>query len=281
MRLGGPIFGPAETPEQWLSEVKKEGYSAAYAPKAVQAWPIDTAACKGYEDAARAAGVVIAEVGAWSNPICSDPEERRKAVELCQQRLAIADTIGARCCVNITGSRGAKWDGPHKDNLTQETFDMIVECTRTIIDGVKPKRTFYALETMPWALPDSADSYAALLKAIDRKGCAVHLDPVNLINCPSRYYDTAAVIRECFAKLGPQIKSCHAKDILLSRNLTVHLDEVPPGQGGLDYATYLHELNKLDPDVPLMLEHMKDAETYRAAAAHIRTVATTEEISFR
>lgn len=281
MRLGGPIFGPAETPEQWLAELKKEGYTAAYAPKGVHAWPIDKAACKAYEDAARAAGVVIAEVGAWSNPISSDAEERRKALELCQQRLAIADAIGARCCVNITGSRGSKWDGPNKDNLTQETFDMIVECTRAIIDAVKPTRTFYALETMPWALPDSADSYAALLKAIDRKGCAVHLDPVNLINCPARYYDTAAVIRECFAKLGPQIKSCHAKDIQMSRNLTVHLDEVPPGQGGLDYGTYLRELNKLDPDVPLMLEHMKDAETYRAAANHVRAVAATVEVPVR
>ncbi|MCW8133228.1 MAG: sugar phosphate isomerase/epimerase [Planctomycetota bacterium] len=281
MRLGGPIFGPAETPEQWLAEVKKEGYTAAYAPGAVQKGPLDRATCKAYEDAARAAGVVIAEVGAWSNPISSDAEERRKAMELCQQRLALADALGARCCVNITGSRGSKWDGPNADNLTQETFDMIVECTRAIVDAVKPTRTFYALETMPWALPDSADSYVALLKAIDRKSCAVHLDPVNLVNCPSRYYDTAALIRDCFAKLGPQIKSCHAKDILMSKNLTVHLDEVPPGQGGLDYKTYLRELNRLDPDVPLMLEHMKDAETYRAAAAHIRAVAAAEEVTVR
>ena len=45
---------------------------------------------------------------------------------------------------------------------------MIVETTRQIIDAVKPTRTYYTLETMPWAYPDSARSYAQLLEAIDR-----------------------------------------------------------------------------------------------------------------
>ena len=71
----------------------------------------------------------------------------------------MADEIGARCCVNIAGSRGAKWDGPHPADLTPETFDLIVQSVREIIDAVKPTRAFYTLETMPWMYPDSADSY--------------------------------------------------------------------------------------------------------------------------
>jgi hypothetical protein len=31
--------------------------------------------------------------------------------------LALADEIGSLCCVNISGSRGSQWDGPHPDNL--------------------------------------------------------------------------------------------------------------------------------------------------------------------
>ncbi|MHC4542678.1 MAG: sugar phosphate isomerase/epimerase, partial [Planctomycetota bacterium] len=82
--------------------------------------------------------------------------------------------------MNISGSRGERWDGPSPKNFTDETFDIIVATTRAIIDEVKPTRTYFTLETMPWAYPDSADSYVALLKAIDRKRFAVHLDPVNL-----------------------------------------------------------------------------------------------------
>jgi sugar phosphate isomerase/epimerase len=132
---------------------------------------------------------------------------------------------------------------------------------------------------MPWAYPDSADSYLRLLKAIDRKRFAVHLDPVNLVCSPQRYFRTGPLIRECFEKLGPYIKSCHAKDILLQMKLTTHLDEVRPGLGGLDYVAFLKELSKM-PETPLMLEHLKGAEEYRKAADHIRGVARENGLSF-
>ena len=72
---------------------------------------------------------------------------------------------------------------------------------------------------------------------------------------------------------GQHIKSCHAKDIILRGNLTTHLDEVRIGLGGLDYRVYLQELNKLEPDVPLMLEHLPASQDYDLAAAQVRAVA--------
>ncbi len=156
---------------------------------------------------------------------------------------------------------------------------MIVEVTRSIIDAVKPTRTYFTLEMMPWAYPDSPDSYVQLLKAIDRKQFAVHLDPVNIVCSPQRYYGSGPLIRECFEKLGPHIRSCHAKDIILHPQLTTHLDETRPGTGGLDYATFLKELNKL-PGTPLMLEHLSKAEEYVQAAEYIRSVAKEVGLAF-
>ena len=53
-----------------------------------------------------------------------------------------------------------------------------VETTvREIIDAVRPTRAFYTLEPMPWAYPDSVDSYLRLIAAIDRRAFGVHLDP--------------------------------------------------------------------------------------------------------
>jgi len=276
IHLGGPVFEKHQGPDDWVRAVKRLGYSAAYCPVGANA---SDDVVRAYEQAAGKAGIIIAEVGAWSNPISPDEKMRRDALEKCRRQLSLADRIGARCCVNISGSRGPKWDGPAPENLTDETFDMIVETTRSIIDAVKPKRTFFTLETMPWAYPDSADSYLRLFKPIDRKGFAVHLDPVNLVCSPQRYYGSGKLIRECFAKLGPYIKSCHAKDILLQTQLTTHLDEVRPGQGGLDYATFLRELSKL-PGVPLMLEHLPNAQEYEKAAGHIRSVGRGLGLAF-
>ncbi|NQU38939.1 MAG: sugar phosphate isomerase/epimerase [Lentisphaerae bacterium] len=276
MRLGGPIFTEWESPEDWAVAVAAAGYRAASCPVAPDA---DNESIKAYAESASKADIVIAEVGAWSNPLGPDAADASAALEKCKASLALADRIGARCCVNIAGSCGKKWDGPDSTDLTKETFERIVCVVRDIIDAVKPTRSFYALETMPWMYPDSPEAYLRLIKAIDRKGFAVHLDPVNLVCSPQRYFANERLIEECFEKLGEHIKSCHAKDILLRDNLTVHLDEVRPGQGNLDYTTFLRCLNRLDPDIPLMLEHLPNEEEYRAGASHIRGVAAKEGFS--
>ena len=276
VRLGGPTFEKYEDPAGWVAALKKLGYSAAYCPVGANA---GDDVVKAYERAAKDANIIIAEVGAWSNPISPDEKTRKEAREKCRRQLALADRIGARCCVNISGSRSNRWEGPSPDNLTEETFEMIVETTRAIIDDIKPTRTHFTLEMMPWAYPDSVDSYVRLLKAIDRKRFSVHLDPVNLVCSPQRYFRNGALIRECFEKLGPQIKSCHGKDILLDTKLTTHLDEVRPGLGRLDYTTFLRELSKW-PDIPLMLEHLPNAEEYRLAAEYVRSVGKKIGVSF-
>ena len=276
MRLGGPIFAETDTPESWVAAVAAAGYRAAFCPLPPDA---DDATIEAYAAAASNADIVIAEVGAWSNPLGPNPADAAAAVEKCKASLALADKIGARCCVNIAGSRGPKWDGPDAADLTRETFDRIVLVVRDIIDTVKPTRSFYTLETMPWMYPDSPDAYLQLIKAIDRKRFAVHLDPVNLVCSPQRYFANGRLIEECFEKLGEYIMSCHAKDILLRDKLTVHLDEVRPGQGKLDYPTFLRQLNRLEADVPLMLEHLPSEDEFCAAASHIRSVAAHEGIS--
>src|SRR5512136_2677939 len=119
MRLGGPIFTPYSDPKSWVNAVKALGYRAAYCPIGPDA---DDATARAYAAAAAAADLVIAEVGAWSNPLSPDAATRRAALELCNRSLDLADRIEARCCVNIAGSLGELWDGPATGNLTEETF---------------------------------------------------------------------------------------------------------------------------------------------------------------
>jgi sugar phosphate isomerase/epimerase len=272
VRLGSPLPQTWDSPAGWIEALQRHGFRTSY-------WPLgDDAASdtvRQYADAAAAADIVIAEIGAWSNPLSADEPTRAAALELCKTRLELADRVGARCCVNLAGTRADSWDGPHHGNLGAETFALIVDTVREIVDAVEPRRTFYTLEPMPWSLPDSPDSYVELMRAIERPRFAVHLDPVNMINSPAKYYDNAGLLRDCFAKLGPHIKSCHAKDITLANELTVHLAEVRPGLGALDYRVFLTEMDRLDPDTPLLVEHLPDDAEYRAATAHIRGVAAS------
>lgn len=270
IRLGGAIVDQGRSPERWLEMIKKYGYSAAVFPGNVN---LGDPEVHEYVRLAEEHNVCIAEVGAWSNPLSPDPAEREKAIEHCISKLALADEVGALCCVNIAGSFGDSWDGPHAKNFTQEAFDAIVESVRRIIDAVKPKRSFYTLEPMPWVYPYSTETYLELIEAIDRPQFAVHFDPVNMITSPYLYYHNGEFLRDFIRKLGPYIKSCHAKDIVLGGKLTVHLDEVRPGLGELDYAAFLTELAKLGTEVPLIIEHLESEEEYYEATVYIRKVA--------
>lgn len=279
MRLGAPIYTEYQTAEEWAGAVRDKGYGAALCPVKADA-PLSE--IKAYERLAAENDIVISEVGAWCNPLHPDPEEKKKALARCCAQLRLADDIGARCCVNIAGSKDPdRWDGPHPDNFTEETFDEIVLTVRHIIDTVKPKRTYYTLEPLAWIFPDSADSYLELAQAVDRDRFAVHLDIVNVIRTPREHYRNADLIHEWFAKLGPRIRSCHAKDTVLEARYTSHTGEAASGKGALDYGALLREIETLDPDMPLMIEHLTTEAEYDAAARYIRSEAAREGIALR
>ena len=266
MRLGAPVMDPIQTPEEWVSYHQKHGYRAAYSC-------IDNVSelstKKEFIKAAEKHDIVLAEIGAWCNPMSPNPEERKKSLEHCKEKLYIADESNTICCVNIAGNLGEKWDGHSEKNFTKEAFDLIVDTTRDIIDSVNPKRAYYTLEMMPWMYPHDEDSYLELIKAIDRKAFAVHLDIVNIINSPVKYYSIPALIKSCFTKLGQYIKSIHVKDIILSQNMTVHLDEVIPGKGNFNHKCLIEEVRKLDENIPLLLEHLSTKEEYIEAGEYI------------
>lgn len=279
MRLGAPIFYEYKTPGQWAESVRLKGYSAAICPLGAGA-PLTE--IRSYEEAALDHDIVIAEVGAWSNPLHPDQGEKKEALAHCCAQLHLADEIGARCCVNIAGSKDPnRWDGPHPDNFTDDTFDEIVAAVRHIIDTVQPRRTYYTLEPLAWMFPDTADSYLRLIQAIDRERFAVHLDIVNVIRTPREHYRNADLIREWFHKLGPYIHSCHAKDTVLEARFTSHTGEAAPGKGNLDYGVLVREIETASADMPLLIEHLKTEEEYDAAARYIRCAAAREGIGIK
>jgi len=278
IRLGGPSFSDAKDPEELALAHRKLGYRAAYCP-AVELR--DTDRIKALAAAFAKHDVVIAEVGRWCNLLDADPAKRKKNLETVTEGLALAEAIGARCCVDIAGSFSTtSWFGPHPDNFTPRFFDAAVENARKIIDAVKPVRATFCYEMMGWAMPDSPDRCLRMIKAVDRKGFGVHLDPCNLINSPERFYRNTDLLNECFDKLGRWIASCHAKDLTWDVEMNVHFREVCPGQGALDYATYLKRLARLPQNPPLMIEHLATAEEYARGAAHIKQVGLREGLRF-
>lgn len=267
LRLGAPLFGAPSDPVELALAHRQKGYRAAYCPNLALT---NTDAIRALEQAFAKHDVVLAEVGRWVNLLDADPDQRRKNLATVTDGLALADAVGARCCVDIAGSfNPTSWFGPHPDNLTPKHFDAAVENARKIIDAVQPKRAKFCYEMMGWSYPDSPESCLKMIKAVDRKAFGVHLDPCNLVNSPARFYQNTALLNECFEKLGRWIVSAHAKDLTWDIEMNVHFREVAPGKGSLDYRAYLQGLARLPQNPPLMIEHLSKPEEYDAARDHI------------
>jgi sugar phosphate isomerase/epimerase len=278
MRLGGQCFAKTEDPEELALAHRKLGYRAAYCPNVALT---DGPRIKALSAAFAKHDVAIAEVGRWVNLLDADPAKRAQNLQTVTDGLALAEAIGAGCCVDIAGSfNPTSWFGPHPDNLTPAFFDAAVENARKIIDAVKPKRAKFCYEMMGWAMPHTPDNCLALVRAVDREAFGVHLDPCNLVNSPEKFYRNTDLLNECFDKLGRWIVSCHAKDLKWEIEMNVHFREVVPGTGSLDYATFLRRLAQLPQNPPLIIEHLGTADEYAAAAKHIGEVAQKEGLSF-
>ena len=81
MRFGGPVFGTSE-PDSWVEAHRQAGYTATYWPE-----PSEDLVDE-YVAVAKRANLLIAEVGAWSNPLSRDEAARKAAFERCVNQLA-------------------------------------------------------------------------------------------------------------------------------------------------------------------------------------------------
>ena len=271
MRLGGSVMKPYNSPKEWLAHVKELGYSCVI-------FPVDSnapaAVIREYADVCRDNDLLIGEVGAWRNVMARDEKERAANLDWNIRQLELAEIVGANCCVNISGSFAELWDGYHPALGTREVYDLVVSNTQRIIDAVKPTRTAYSLEPMPWMVPESPEQYLQLMKDVDRSAFKVHLDYCNMINGVERYRNAPAFITHCFELLGEHIVSVHAKDVLISEGaLPVNINEIAPGEGSIDLPLVTKLAHALGDDTPVFVEHLPDHAAYMKAAAVMREAA--------
>ncbi len=256
-----------------------KGYRAAYAP---QIDLQDTAAIRDFRTVFEREKIMIAEVGYWDNLIDTDEATRATHRQRMVEALALAEELGARCAVNIFGSycHGHGNSRHFAKNFSELAFADAVDMARYFIDAVKPKTAYFTYEIFPFSVVDSPAEIARLIAAVDRKQFGVHLDLVNLINSPRAYWKSGDIMRECVRLFGDRIVAAHGKDVKLREPaISVILEEVPAGDGCLDIASFVRELDRLPHEVPLLLEHLATEAEYDRAAAHYRRVAAGEGIA--
>lgn len=256
------------SPQEWAGNMRRLGCGSVV-------FPVDSASGEeniaGYEAAARAAGLRIAEVGVWRNAISLDEQERNQAMDYSIRQLRLADRLGAVCCVNVIGALGERWDGAYAENFTKKAWDRAVRMIQEVIDTARPEHTYFTIEPMPWMYPTGPEEYLRLLEDVDRERFAVHMDVINMINTPERYFFPEKFVDHCFALLGDRIKSCHIKDVRLCQEFTFQLQECACGEGTFCLERYVQLINQADPDMPVIIEHLHTDEEYLQSLSYVKS----------
>ena len=86
-------------------------------------------------------------------------------------------------------------------------------------------------------------------------------------------HDLNAVVDEVIDSIGGHIVMAHVKDVKYDPTPSLHLWEVPPGEGLVDYRYWFGRLAELKRDMPVFIEHLKDMNEMVAAWHTVRGAA--------
>lgn len=205
------------------------------------------------------AGLSIVQASAY-NPNLVHPDREYREGELGRLRSALqaARALGAEMVITGCGSHHrSAFYGPDPENHTQRTRDRLIDSLRHAAPMAADTGVPIALEGHVLTTLDTPEHIAAILQAVDSPWVRLNFDPVNLIGDLPTLYANGDAIRHMAALLAPYYAPCaHVKDITAQAALVLHLAEVPPGSGLLDFDAFFAVCRRLGPGTALVVEHL-------------------------
>ena len=283
MRLGGTFFR-AETNaelEALIPRLDTYGLSTIQAPKQIVDMTAESAASFG--DRARGLGLTVGEAFIHVNIMTRDLDARAERIQRVRTLVQRAVDMGSRCALIMLGSVDPL-DGqgtPHPYMFTDECKAEAQQLVLRILDGLELGDTKFVIEPWNHSFFYQPEGILEFIKMVDHPSFGVHMDMMNVVS-QQRYFQVTDVINECFDLLAPYIASVHFKDIRWDPHyVPLKFDEVPIGDGILDYSTYLSRIKSdLDPDITGYCERLKSEADYALNFARLRHEADRVGLRF-
>ncbi|TCQ79677.1 sugar phosphate isomerase/epimerase [Ochrobactrum sp. BH3] len=227
----------------------------------------------------------ISCISGYTNIIHPDKVERERRVGYLKEIIRHAQYLGTPYVISETGTYNTESDWVHHPkNKTEEGFE---ECRKVIADLSQfayDHGAIFLLETYVNNVVGSVEETVKMFAQVDHPGLGLLMDPTN-------YFETHnidrmdEILNQVFDTLSDKIKIGHAKDVKRSGDdkTEKHADigdadaleshtfrgvgeiELPaPGLGSLNYDLYLKRLAQKHPNIPMIIEHLDEADVPRA-----------------
>ena len=224
-------------------------------------------------------------ISGYTNLVHPEPSERQRRVGYLKEIIRHAQHLGSPYVISETGTYNTESDWvAHPRNKTEEGFEECREVIADLAQTAYDHGAVFLLETYVNNVVGSVEETARMLAAVDHPGLGLIMDPTNYFEAHN-IDRMDAVLGQVFDTLSDRIKIAHAKDVQRSGadKGEKHADigdadaheshtfrgvgeiELPaPGLGALNYDLYLQRLARKHPNIPIIIEHLDEADVPRA-----------------
>ncbi|MCL6509294.1 MAG: sugar phosphate isomerase/epimerase [Anaerolineae bacterium] len=214
------------------------------------------------------ADLEVAQVNGWYEPLCSyDDDVRAAGVSGMQALVRIGRLMDAPSVYVRPGGHNPNghWYA-HPENHSPRTFDRLVDSLRKVCAVAQAEGVPVAVEGHVLSALDTPQRVRDLLDAVGSPMLKFNYDPVNFVGTVRQVHDTSSVLNELYALLGRDIVVAHAKDCRLADQLVVHIEEVVPGSGAMNYELFMRQFQRVCPNGYFIIEHLPNALVPQACA---------------
>jgi sugar phosphate isomerase/epimerase len=274
--------------DEVIGRIKRGGFSCVQLDVSFK----DCDAAKEYVSKARAneirgrfrdANLPVVAVSAYTNLVHADPVRRRQNIEYIKMMMDRALDLGCPYVASETGTFNRDSDWVWDDeNATESAYQQAAEVIYEVVRHAREVGATFIVENYINNIIGSIDKVERLFRDINLPNMKLLCDPTNYFT-GENIRDVDGQLRRIFDALADKMVIAHAKDIKLAEDVSEkHADidvdeshsfrgagavELPaPGLGVLNYELYVSLLAKYHPNIPLIIEHLDEADIPRAKA---------------
>lgn len=282
MRLGGSIFEAANAKELegLVDKVDFYGLGTVSGPWGYDVMPDEVLVA--YGETACALGLLIGESHSRQNLLTLDDELQMRRIAELKEGMRKAELMGSHsvCILVGTGGEEDHLAAPHAFNYTEDAKARFRDAILRVMDGLTVEHTKLLIEPWPNTFFYQPEEIRAFLDSIGDLRVGLHLDLMNMVD-QYHYYRTTELINETFDLLAPYIHAIHCKDLRWDwQYMYMKFDEVPVGEGVIDYRTYLRRISELGREIPCFVEHFQTEGEYATSFAYLHKIANENGTPF-
>jgi sugar phosphate isomerase/epimerase len=243
---------------------------------------INSEKCKKIRDTFRNHNLPISCISGYTNLVHPNPERRKSNLAHLKQLIRYANELGSPYVISESGTFDSDSDWVHHPkNKTEEGYEECRKVIQELVDFSREHGVTFLVETYVNNVIGSIEETLQLFADVTDPHLGLLMDPTNYFE-EHNIDQMDKTLNQIFNALSKRIKISHAKDVKRAEAAQgvqmasidaseahalrgVGMIELPaPGLGSLNYDLYLKRLSKDHPNIPIIIEHLEEADVPRA-----------------